>query len=134
MEEITRLERLRMALANVVGDCGAKADQVVAEAKQRYADNSEWDWLAPTPDWEYSEEACICDNLEKAILDEYFGRISREAAIAIRDTLKSDGRICIDKGCPEYTLDSRRFAIGWNERHKDNPIDIHYTGYVPFEI
>lgn len=133
MKETLRKMNLEMALSEIVGDGGKRANQVTAEAKQRYADNPGPYYLGPDLIQEYSENDCICDSLEKAIWDEYFGRMSREAAIAIRDTLKYDGRICISQWCPKLTLDGRGLAIGWNERHKDDPIDIYYTGYIPFE-
>ena len=134
MEKAMRIVNLREALTAVVNDGGQRADEVVSDAKKRYADNAECDWLAPTPDWEYSEDDCICDSLEKVIVDEYFRRIAREAAIVIRDTLKYDGTICISGRCPELTFDSRNFADCWNAQHEENPIDVHYTGYTPFGI
>lgn len=79
MNETLRKMNLEMTLSQIVGDGGQKADQVIAAARQRYADNSEPFYLGPDLVQEYSENDCICDNLEKAIWDEYFGRMSREA-------------------------------------------------------
>lgn len=133
MEELTRREKLMMSLTYFVGDLGEKAKQVVAEAEKRRAENSDWlleSVMESNPELVQSEEDCICGDLIKAIADAYFERITCETAIAIRDSLGTHGKICIDSRCqePDLTFAAPAFVISYNAHHNDH-INPYPEGY-----
>lgn len=130
MENYTKLKMI----LNLLGGDG---DKVVADVKAQMqaAENGGWPFpIEPYMEPFLTEDYCIGSALRDAILDTYFGSMSRETAIAIRDALGDYGTVCIYRGCDDLTFSGEQVADNWNARHQGNPIDRLHAGYVAFEI
>lgn len=130
MENYTKLKMI----LNLLGGDGDKVEADV-KAKMQAAENGEWPfpvepYMAPF----LTEDYCIGSALRGAILDTYFGSMSRETAITLRDTLGEYGSICLYGGCEDLMFNSLQVANNYNARHEDDKINPMYTGYQPFEI
>lgn len=130
MENYTKLKMI----LNLLGGDG---DKVVADTRERMqaAENGGWPfstepYMAPF----LTEDYCIGSALRGAIMDTYFGSMSRETAITLRDTLGEYGTICLYNGCDDLVFTGQEVAINYNSRHQDDQINPMYAGYTPFEI
>lgn len=130
MENYTKLKMILDLL-------GGDGDKVVADARARMqaAENGGWPfpvepYMAPF----LTEDYCIGSALRGAILDTYFGNMSRETAIILRDALGEYGTICLYNGCDDLVFTGREIATNYNARHEAEQISPMYTGYAPFEI
>ncbi len=129
MENYTKLKMI----LNLLGGDG---DKVVADTKKRMqaSENGEWPfpiepYMAPF----LTEDYCIGSALRGAILDKYFGSMSRETAITLRDTLGEYGTICLYNGCDDLVFTGREIANNYNARHENDKINPMYAGWQPFE-
>ena len=125
--------RLRMIL-NLLG---GNSDKVEADTRARMqeADNGGWPFPAdPLMAQFETEDYCIGSALRDAILDVYFGGMSRETAIALRDALGDYGTVCIYNGCDGLAFSGEQVAANYNARHPDNQNDRHFAGWAAFEI
>lgn len=130
MENYTKLKMI----LNLLGGDG---DKVVADTKARMeeAENGGWPFpVDPCMSQFTTEDYCIGSALRSAILDTYFGGMSRETAIALRDALGEYGTVCIYNGCDDLVFTGKQVAVNYNARHPGNQIDTFFTGYVAFEI
>lgn len=130
MENYTKLKMI----LNLLGGDG---DKVVADTKARMQEAENGGWPFPADPWMAqfaTEDYCIGSALRDAILDTYFGGMSRETAIALRDALGEYGTVCIYNGCNDLVFTGEQVAANYNARHPESPIDTRFTGYVAFEI
>ena len=125
--------KLKMIL-NLLGGDG---DKVVADVKAQMqaAENGGWPfpiepYMAPF----LTEDYCIGSALRDAILDTYFGRMTKQTAITLRDTLGEYGTICLYNGCDDLVFTGMEIANNYNDRHEADQISPMYTGYTSFEI
>lgn len=130
MENYTKLKMI----LNLLGGDG---DKVVADTKARMQEAENGGWPFPVEPWMAqfaTEDYCIGSALRDAILDTYFGGMSQETAIALRDALGEYGTVCIYNGCDDLVFTGEQVAVNYNARHPENQIDTRFTGYVAFEI
>lgn len=130
MENYTKLKMI----LNLLGGDG---DKVVADTKARMKEAENGGWPFPADPWMAqfaTEDYCIGSALRNAILDTYFGHMSQETAIALRDALGAYGTICLYNGCDDLVFTGEQVAANYNARHSENQIDTRFTGYVAFEI
>lgn len=130
MENYTKLKMI----LNLLGGDG---DKVVADTKKRMQASENGEWPFPTEPYMapfLTEDYCIGSALRNAILDTYFGNMSREMAIALRDALGAYGTICLYNGCDDLVFTGEQVAANYNARHPENKINTRFTGYVAFEI
>lgn len=125
--------RLKMIL-NLLGGDGDKVE-ADTRARMQEADNGGWPFPAdPLMAQFETEDYCIGSAIRDAILDTYFGGMSQETAIALRDALSDYGTICIYNGCDDIVFTGEQVAANYNTRHQDDQIDRLHAGYVAFEI
>lgn len=129
MENYTKLKMI----LNLLGGDG---DKVVADTKARMqaAKNGEWPfpvepYMAPF----LTEDYCIGSALRDAILDTYFGSMTKQTAITLRDALGEYGTICLYGGCEDLMFNSLQVANNYNARHENDKINSMYAGWQPFE-
>lgn len=129
MENYTKLKMI----LNLLGGDG---DKVVADTKKRMQASENGEWPFPADPWMAqfeTEDYCIGSALRNAILDTYFGSMSRETAITLRDTLGEYGSICLYGGCEDLMFNSLQVANNYNARHENDKINPMYAGWQPFE-
>lgn len=130
MENYTKLKMI----LNLLGGDG---DKVVADTKARMEEAENGGWPFPVDPWMAqftTEDYCIGSALRSAILDTYFGSMSRETATALRDALGAYGTICLYGGCDDLVFTGQEVANNYNSRHEGDQINPMYAGYTPFEI
>lgn len=126
-----------LQLKFVLNVLGGDGDKVVADTKARMQEAENGGWPFPIEPWMAqftTEDYCIGSALRSAILDTYFGSMSRETAIALRDALGEYGTICLYSGCDDLVFTGQEVANNYNSRHKGDQINPMYAGYTPFEI
>lgn len=130
MENYTKLKMI----LNLLGGDG---DKVVADTKARMQEAENGGWPFPTETYMapfLTEDYCIGSALRDAILDTYFGSMTKQTAITLRDALGEYGTICLYNGCDDLVFTGEQVAANYNARHPENQIDTRFTGYVAFEI
>lgn len=130
MENYTKLKMI----LNLLGGDG---DKVVADTKARMQEAENGGWPFPAEPYMapfLTEDYCIGSALRGAILDTYFGRMTKQTAITLRDTLGEYGTICLYNGCDDLVFTGHEVAANYNARHKADQISPMYTGYASFEI
>lgn len=126
-----------LQLKFVLNVLGGDGDKVVADTKARMQEAENGGWPFPVDPWMAqftTDDYCIGSALRSAILDTYFGGMSRETAIALRDALGAYGTICLYSGCDDLVFTGQEVANNYNSRHEGDQINPMYTGYTPFEI
>lgn len=130
MENYTKLKMILTLL-------GGDGDKVVADTKARMeeAENGGWPFPAdPLMAQFETEDYCIGSALRSAILDTYFGSMTKQTAATLRDALGAYGTICLYNGCDDLVFTGREVANNYNSRHEGDQINPMYAGYTPFEI
>ena len=124
--------KLKMIL-NLLGGDG---DKVVADtrAQMQATENGGWPfpiepYMAPF----LTEDYCIGSALRDAILDTYFGSMTKQTAITLRDALGEYGTICLYGGREDLMFNSLQVANNYNARHENGKINPMYAGWQPFE-
>lgn len=121
----------RLRLKFVLFDLGGDPEKVEADAIQRYKDTERTyphDWLDDI--LSETEDDCVCN----ALLAAYFGSMTKQTAIALRDALGEYGTICLYTGCEDLVFSGADVADNYNARHQSDQISRLYTGHQPFEI
>mgnify|MGYP006956049384 CR=1 FL=1 len=79
-------------------------------------------------------EDCIEDchtELLRVVKETFFGRLSRESAVALCNTLSiADSKIAICEGEPDFQLDADRVAFESNRFHPDEKITKNNIDYI----